>query len=211
MSNPMFTANLQSVNNQSLPPFWGFSAFTPTIPKLYWNVKSQEQRILNLFDLLDKLICYANELGISINASADDIAKLRKDFESLKDGKLWDFYEQQISAWITANMQGLIQQALLQFVIPSINDRGYFVLHIPNSWNEIQFDFGAVFGRSDYGRIILRYDVDNGITNTYAYSLAQTQPLQKLIADLEVNTKRTDATYNKVFSNISEGVTRNAN
>ena len=146
-----------------IPPFWGFSAFTPTIPKLYWNVKSQEQRILNLFDLLDKLICYSNELGISIQANTDDIGQLRKDFEAQKNGKFWDFYEQQLTNWIKANMSELIRQALLQFVWVTINEQGYLVLHIPDSWNDIQFDFGYTYGQPEYGRIILRYNVDHSI------------------------------------------------
>lgn len=189
-------------------PFWGFSAFTPTIPKLYWNVKSQEQRILNLFDLLNKLVCYANNMGLAIDVNADDIAKLKEDMQSLKDGGLLDYYEHQIYQWIQDNMAALIKKALLQFVTLGINDDGYLVLYRPDSWNDILIDWGAVYGRSDYGRIILRMDVDgSGIDNTYSYSLAQNTTLKKLIADLEVNAKRTDAAYDTLFTNLTEDVT----
>lgn len=194
-----------------IPPFWGFSAFTPTIPKLYWNVKSQEQRILNLFDLLNKLVCYCDSMGLQIDVNAQDIADLQTAMQELKDGGLLDYYEKQIYDWIQANMERLIQHALVQFVVPSINDNGYFVLHIPKSWREIQFDFGSVFGRSDYGRIILRYVVDDAINNTYSYSLGQSQTLAQLIADLETSTKRTDAVYDTVFTNMNQEVTRNGN
>lgn len=143
-----------------IAPFWGFSAFTPVIPKLYWNVKSQEQRILNLFDLLNKLVCYADNMGLAIDINADDIAKLKEDMQNLKDGGLLDYYEHQIYQWIQDNMAALIKMALLQFVTLGINDDGYLVLYRPDSWNDIIIDWGAVYGHPDYGRIILRMDVD---------------------------------------------------
>lgn len=191
-----------------IPPFWGFSAFTPTIPKLYWNVKSQEQRILNLFDLLNKLVCYCDSMGLQIDVNAQDIADLQKAMQELKDGGLLDYYEKQIYQWIQDNMEALIKKALLQFVTLGINDDGYLVLYRPDSWNDIIIDWGAVYGRSDYGRIILRMDVNgSGIDNTYSYSLAQNTTLKKLIADLEVNAKRTDAAYDTLFTNLTEDVT----
>ena len=193
-----------------IPPFWGFSAFTPTIPKLYWNVKSQEQRILNLFDLLNKLVCYCDSMGLQIDVNAQDIADLQTAMQELKDGGLLDYYEKQIYQWIQDNMEALMQKALLQFVTLGINDDGYLVLYRPDSWNDIMFDWGAVYGRSDYGRIILRMDVGNsGIDNTYSYSLAQTTTIKQLIADLETNAKRTDAAYDTLFTNLNQEVNQN--
>lgn len=193
-----------------IPPFWGFSAFTPTIPKLYWNVKSQEQRILNLFDLLNKLVCYCDNMGLQIDVNAEDIKTLQEDMQNLKDGGLLDYYEKQIYQWIQDNMESIMQKALLQFVTLGINDDGYLVLYRPDSWNDIMFDWGAVYGRSDYGRIILRMDVGNsGIDNTYSYSLAQTTTIKQLIADLETNAKRTDAAYDTLFTNLNQEVNQN--
>lgn len=196
-------------NGMSSPivPFWGFSAFTPTIPKLYWNVKSQEQRILNLFDLLNKLVCYANNMGLAIDVNAEDIKALQKDMQNLKDGGLLDYYEQQIYQWIQDNMEALIS-ASIKFVHFGLTKDGYFCAYIPRSWSEITFDTGAVYGRSDYGRLILKMQTDspNSIDNTYGYSLAQTTSLKQLIADLEVNTKRTDSTFDTLFTNLDSEV-----
>ena len=95
----------------------------------------------------------------------------------------------------------------IKFAMFGINKDGRFVAYVPDSWNEIQFDFGAVYGRSDYHRIILRFDAEgNAINNTYSYSLAQTQPLKNLIADLEINAKRTDAAYDTLFTNMDTEV-----
>lgn len=149
-----------------IPPFWGFSAFTPTIPKLYWNIPSQEQRILNLFDLLNKLVCYCNNMGLQIDVNAQDIADLQTAMQELKDGGLLDYYEKQIYAWIQANMADLLSAGIKQVYFGLTDDTysggaGYFVAYIPDSWSEIVFDTGAVYGLDTYGRLILRWDADS--------------------------------------------------
>ena len=149
---------------------------------------------------------YANELGVHINLNKDDITKLQNELQNLKDGGLLDYYEKQIYQWIQDNMRDIMAAACKQ-VYFGLNDDGYFVAYVPDSWNEITFDTGAVFGRSDYGRLILRFDAEgNAINNTYAYSLSQTQPLKQLIADLEVNAKRTDSTFDTLFTNLDKEV-----
>lgn len=156
-----------------IPPFWGFSAFTPTIPKLYWNVKSQEQRILNLFDLLNKLVCYCDSMGLQIDVNAQDIADLKTAMQELKDGGLLDYYEKQIYDWIQANMADLLSAGIKQVYFGLTDDTyaggsGYFVAYIPESWSEIVFDTGATYGLDTYGRLILRWDADS------PYSVEQT-------------------------------------
>ena len=190
-----------------IPPFWGFSAFTPTIPKLYWNVKSQEQRILNLFDLLNKLVCYCDNMGLQIDVNAQDIADLQTAMQELKDGGLLDYYEKQIYDWIQTHMADLISAGIKQ-VYFGLTDDGHFCAYIPKSWSELTFDTGAVYGRSDYGRLILKMQTDSphSIDNTYSYSLAQTTSLKQLIADLEVNAKRTDSAFDTLFTNLDSEV-----
>lgn len=179
-----------------IPPFWGFSAFTPTIPKLYWNVKSQEQRILNLFDLLNKLVCYCDNMGLQIDVNAQDIADLQKAMQELKDGGLLDYYEQQIYQWIQDNMEALIS-ASIKFVYFGLTDDGYFCAYIPDAWSDIVFDTGMVYGRSDYGRLILRFDVDGAgvIDNTYSYSAVNLT--NTLARDIET-------CYKTLFTNLDE-------
>lgn len=155
--------------NSPIPPFWGFSAFTPTIPKLYWDVKSQEQRILNLFDLLDKIIAYADSIGETIDTSAEDIEALKKELQNLEDGGLVDYYEKQIYQWIQNNMESLVAAHMKQVYFGLTDDSatggaGYFVAYIPDSWDEIVFDTGAVYGLDTYGRLILRWDADSPYT-----------------------------------------------
>ena len=191
----------------SAVPYASFTNFTPVLPAFYYDVYSSEQRIKAICKEIDKVIAYADMLGVNLNATHDDVVALQADFEKFKDDEMLDFYEQQIQAWIDANMERLISNFLVKFVFITINDDGYLVINRPESWSDIIFDWGAVYGRSDYGRIILRYEVDGGVDNTYSYSLSQTQPLKQLIADLEVNAKRTDASYDTLFTNLNQEVT----
>ena len=187
-----------------IPPFWGFSAFTPTIPKLYWNVKSQEQRILNLFDLLNKLVCYCGNMGLQINVNAQDIADLQKAMQELKDGGLLDYYEKQIYDWIQAHMADLISASIKQVYFGLTDDTysggaGYFVAYIPDSWSEIVFDTGAVYGLDTYGRLILRWDADSpySVEQKPEYSDVQ---LSKIIQDVQESVKSLDKRINAIES-----------
>lgn len=90
----------------ALPPYWGYTQYTPVIPKFYWDVYSQEQRIKHLCEEYDRLAHYASMLAEEINtieavtpeelqAVIDyfnvQLAALKKLIEQLKAGTLqWD-------------------------------------------------------------------------------------------------------------------------
>lgn len=141
-------------------PFWGFTAFTPTIPKLYWDVRSQEQRILRICDLLDKLICYSDYLGDNIELNRQDIETLKSEFEEFKEHGFDDYYLAQIEQWVNDNLEELYRLLVKQVYFGLTLD-GHFVAYIPESWDDIVFDTGANYGNDSYGRLILRWDVDN--------------------------------------------------
>lgn len=79
-----------------IPSFAGFTAFTPAIPKMYWDVKSQEQRIFGLCKMLNKVICYADMLGENV----DEIAKA---LQEILDGTLDPMIEEAIAQWFEDN------------------------------------------------------------------------------------------------------------
>lgn len=141
-------------------PFWGFTEFTPTIPKAYWAVKSQEQRILAISDLLDKLICYSDYLGDNLGITREELEALQAEFEEFKASGFEDYYEEQLHQWILDHMPDIIRQSIMMVWFGLTLD-GYFVAYIPNSWEEIIFDTGANYGTPEYGRLMLYYDVDS--------------------------------------------------
>lgn len=143
-----------------ITPFAGFTAFVPSIPKLYWGVKSQEQRILAICELLDKLICYADMLGDNVNFNREEIEALKAEFEKFKESGFEDYYLEQIEKWVNDNLETLFH-LLVKQVFFGLTLDGHFVAYIPESWNDIVFDTGMVYGVDTYGRLILRWDVDD--------------------------------------------------
>lgn len=187
-------------------PYCGFTAFTPTLPQFYWDVYSAEQRIKHICYEIDKLVNYANMLGRNINVTHDEVDRLKRELQNLEDGGLLKYYIDQIYQWIQTHMRELMSAAVKQ-VYFGLNDDGYFVAYVPDSWREITFDTGTVYGRTDYGRLVLRFDTDgSAIDNTYSYSLSQSPELSKLIADLEVNARRTDSTFDTLYTNLDKPV-----
>lgn len=140
--------------------WFGFTDYVPTVPQLYWNVDGNEQRYHLLCKQLHKLVCYADMLGEKINIDHESIEALEREFETFKQSGFIDYYAAQIQAWINQNMERLISASIKQ-VYFGLTENGYFVAYIPNSWDDIIFDTGMVYGQDEYGRLILRWDVDN--------------------------------------------------
>jgi hypothetical protein len=135
------------------------------------------------------------------------VEELEKTFEKFMESGFEDYYKEQLQTWIETHLPELFTLFVRQ-VFFGLTDDGHFCAYIPESWSDIQFDTGAVYGRSDYGRLILKFEPDPNahgvIDNTYSnYTLnAKQQTMQQLIADLESTTRRSDATYNAMFSNL---------
>lgn len=189
-------------------PLWpAFFPSAPVVPKLYYDALSPEQRIKKLCEELHRLCEYANLLGENINLDHEAIEQLQADFQRFIDGEYDEYYKSVIYQWIQENFGDIVSAGIKQ-VYFGLTDDGYFCAYIPDSWDEITFDTGAVYGRSDYGRLILKFEPDPSaqgvIDNTYStYTLNATkQRIQQLIADLEVIGRRGDVTYNAMFTNL---------
>ena len=189
-------------NNVPLWPYFVLDS-APVIPKFYWDTYSQEQRIKRLCEELHKVVAYANMLGENINLDHAMIAELQAAFEKFQESGFLDYYEQQLEAWINENMPGIIKQSIMM-VWFGLTDDGYFVAYIPESWDDITFDTGMVFGRFDYGRLILRYDVDGSgvIDNTGAYDEESYQALYYLLEQL---TERVARNENTLYTALNRG------
>lgn len=182
-----------------LPLYQAFTQWTPVIPKMYWDVYSQEERVKAICKEIGKIVAYANTLGIQINTNTKEIEDLINEFESFKSGAYDDYYEQVVSAWVDKHMAEIIRQAV-NMVFFGLTDTGYFCAYIPDSWADIVFDTGAVYGRSDYGHLILRYRVNGEgvIDNTYSYTAPS--KVGELVADLEQFSAKQEQTSEDVQS-----------
>lgn len=144
-------------------------SITPTIPKFYWDVKSQEQRIKVMCCLIQQLIDQYGSTDSQIQKNADDIAELQELFRKFQESGFDDYYEQQVIKWIGDNIAILYEQLAKQVFFGLTSD-GYFCAYVPESWSDITFDTGAVYGTESYGRLILRFDADgSGVIDNTQY------------------------------------------
>ena len=136
-------------------PYAGFTEFTTSIPKLYWNVKSQEQRILAICEQINKIICYSDMLGDKVNLNRADIDELQRLFNEFMESGFDDYYEEQIHAWVMANMPDIVGNAM-KMVFFGCTEDGHFTAYIPESWKSVIFNYGANYAdKNTYGHIIL--------------------------------------------------------
>lgn len=146
----------------SLPPFPGFLATTPVVPQLYWDVYSAEQRWKEICRHLGALCEYADKLNVNIGINANNIAELEKQFEKFQESGFIDYYEQLLLSWINENFEHIMQTLLGIGIYFGLTSDGYFCAYVPETWGDITFSTGAVYGTNEYGRLILRYNVENG-------------------------------------------------
>lgn len=144
----------------NFPIYSGWTQYTPVIPKLYWDVYSAEQRMKQLcrnFDKVEHYLDYVAELMNEWNIEFSD--EMQKELE-----ELWyavnNGLENAAKEWIANNLEWVFTHIAKQ-VYFGLNEQGYFVAYIPDGWDDIVFDTGMVYGEDTYGRLILRWDVDD--------------------------------------------------
>lgn len=142
--------------NRWVPWFAGFTEFTPTIPKMYWDVESQEQRIHTICKQLHKLVCYADMLGDKININREDIDELQRLFEQFMESGFDDYYAEQVEKWIDEHLEFIYDHTIKQIYF-GLTDDGYFVAYIPESWDDITFDTIMNYSDANYGALTLSY------------------------------------------------------
>ena len=140
----------------NFPIYSGWGQYTPVIPKLYWDVYSQEQRLKQLcmnFDKVEHYLDYVAELMNEWNIEfTDEIeAELEKMWDAVHSG-----YEDALQKWFETDFF----KSVVKQVYFGLTDDGHFIAYIPEGWDDIIFDTGFNYDEDTYGRLILRWDVD---------------------------------------------------
>lgn len=144
----------------NFPIYSGWTQYTPVIPKLYWDVYSAEQRMKQLclnFDKVEHYLDYIAEMmnEWNIEFSEEMQEELTEIWNAVNNG-----LEYAVHDWITENLEYIFTTIAKQ-VYFGLNEQGYFVAYIPESWSDIIFDTGFAYGEDTYGRLILRWNVDD--------------------------------------------------
>lgn len=177
-----------------MPFFSAFTAFTPEIPKLYWDVKSQEQRYFTICENLHKIVCYLDCLSDHVNMDHDEIEKLKALFEEFMTSGFDDYFKDRIIEWLDTH-QKEVWEALGQMVFFGLTMDGYFCAYVPDSWSDIVFDTGAVYGTQEYGRLILRYNVEgHGVIDNTGNQLPTMSQWMREFEDLKKRVEKNENT-----------------
>ena len=138
------------------PIYSGWTQFTPTIPKLYWDVYSQEQRIKDLCMNYYKSEQYLDMVAGMTNEWNTEFAdKLNEEL-----AKMWSLvnsgYKDAIDDWFENDLPELISAAM-KMVFFGLTQDGYFCAWIPQSWQGIIFDTIQDYANENYGCLVLSY------------------------------------------------------
>lgn len=144
----------------NFPIYSGWTQYSPVIPKLYWNVYSAEQRLKQLCMSFDKVEHYLDYIAEQMNEwNIDFNEEIEEQFAAM-----WyainNGFEDAAKKWINSNLKYIFNSVVKQ-VYFGLNEQGYFVAYIPDGWDDIIFDTGMNYGEDTYGRLILRWNVDN--------------------------------------------------
>lgn len=125
-------------------PFWDpYMIANPTLPSLYWEVKSPEQLIANLYCIIEDLKGYVNENADETNEHAALLQHVQQVIESIENGGYMDRYIDGLAAYIDKNLQALVaRQAAYAFPTIYIEpDTGAarFAMVIPDNWDFLRF------------------------------------------------------------------------
>ena len=140
----------------NIVPYSFWNSFTPTLPNLYWNVESQEERIKKICLELHKIVEYSDYLGQNINLDHETIAELERNFQDFIDGRYDDYYRQQIDAWIRAHFPDIVKSILNYGVFFGLTEDGYFTAEVAWQLNTV-FDTIMDYSNENYGHLTLTY------------------------------------------------------
>ena len=144
----------------NFPVYSGWGLYTPVIPKLYWDEYSAEQRMKQLCMSFDKVEHYLDYIANLMNEwNIEFTTEMEKQFADLWNTVNGEFKDK-FDVWFNDNISEYITEHIKNCYFGLTLD-GYFIAYIPDNWNELVFDTGYNYGEDTYGRLILRWDVDD--------------------------------------------------
>lgn len=115
----------------------------PTLPKFYWEVKSQEQLIKFLCSYIVQLGEYANEQTEQINTNTGDIDSMQTVIDSISNGEYTDKYIDGLAQYIDDNLIKFVSR-LTAYVFPGFYWDGTcwrYMLTVPSDWSFLRFTY----------------------------------------------------------------------
>lgn len=146
-------------NFSPIPIFEAWLGFSGSIPDIFWNVYSEEQRYKFLCKRICMLVEYANKLGYQINKNGEAIEELAQELSDYSEKFADEFecyYKARICEWLNTQLTCLIGQAV-KFVQFGLTNDGRLAIHIPTNWQFLEFYTPNEYSSPDYGKLCIKY------------------------------------------------------
>lgn len=92
-----------------------------------------------------------------ISDLAKTVVKLQKDVDDLINGEYINNYVKALATWIDNNLQQLVAK-VVKYVWFEIDESGYFVAYIPDTWDFVNFGTELDPDNEDYGKLVLEWE-----------------------------------------------------
>ena len=106
---------------------------------------------LSYYEVLCKVVAYINDLIAQDKIFGEELDNLRADLTVVQE---W------IANFDTKNIEELVSHFVATMIFVEINDDGYIVYNMPESWNDIEFNTTGLdinVPDYDYGHLTLSY------------------------------------------------------
>lgn len=122
-------------------PFAAFLNETPTVPEIYWNVYSSEQRWKTICTRLEGLISYVDDIKDAVNIDTATIKEMKTLLDEIRAGKYADIYLDAVTNYIDENLVQFVAR-IAKYAFPQLVWDGtayrYSVV-VPTSWDFLRF------------------------------------------------------------------------
>ena len=107
---------------------------------------------LSYYEVLCKVVGYINKLIDDDRILANEVANLQTELKIVQD---W------INNFDTTELERMIEGLLLKMIIVALDDNGYIIFYIPETWDDITFNTTGydinVPSMTEYGHLVLSY------------------------------------------------------
>lgn len=100
---------------------------------------------------------FETNINTKINELTTRVNECYEEVEKLINGEYIETYVQALATWIDNNLQVMVSK-LVKYVWFEINEDGYFVAYIPDTWDFIDFDTEMNPDNEDYGKLALLWE-----------------------------------------------------
>lgn len=100
---------------------------------------------------------FETNINTKINELTTRVNECYEEVEKLINGEYIETYVQALATWIDNNLQVMVSK-LVKYVWFEVNEDGYFVAYIPDTWDFIDFDTEMNPDNEDYGKLALLWE-----------------------------------------------------